>query len=141
MPTIKSVVIASSEDTYPSLLSGGELLEETRPLAPLNPYALSKELSERIGLFRWRSQRLPVSVVRFSVVARAEEALISTGWSGRFLFARGWRDYFKRQGTKRPLRWSPKRRRATARSRSSSEEATASRTFFISRTCATSARA
>ena len=98
MPTIKSVVIASSDDTYPSLLGGGEPLEETRPLAPLNPYALSKELSERIGLFRWRSQRLPVSVVRFSAVAAVEEALSSTGWSGRFLFAGGWLDYFKASG-------------------------------------------
>ena len=98
MPTIESVIFASSDDTYPSLLGRGELLAETRPQAPMNPYALSKEIGERISLFRWRTAGLPVGIVRFSVVAAAGEALGATGWLGRFLFSGGWIDHFREGG-------------------------------------------
>ncbi|OZM75672.1 NAD(P)-dependent oxidoreductase [Pseudonocardia sp. MH-G8] len=84
------VVLASSDEVYPTLGATEEIVEDRR-LAPYSFYGLTKELDERLAAFYHRAHGLPIAVARFSLVAEPHEIASPTGWSGRFLFAAGLR--------------------------------------------------
>lgn len=88
MEGLERLVFASSDEVYPSLQVGARILED-RPLAPYSFYGLTKEVGERFVLFHHRAHGLPVTVVRFSLIAEASEILQADGWSGRLFFASG----------------------------------------------------
>jgi len=82
----RRVVLASSDEVYPSLEAEEIPIPETHPRNPWSFYGLTKLMNEEAAAFFHRAHGLPTAVARFALIAEAPEILTPTGWSGRFLF-------------------------------------------------------
>jgi len=61
--TPPTVLIPSSSEVYGAPPEGG-MIDETQPIAPVNPYGATKEAQEALGLAYHRSKRIPVAIAR-----------------------------------------------------------------------------
>jgi UDP-glucose 4-epimerase len=97
-PGLSRFVLASSDDTYPSLAHTTGLVTEDEPQHPVSFYGATKVMGEDLALHYWYAQAMPVVVTRFCLVARSDEILRPDGWSGRFLFASSLAGFFSAVG-------------------------------------------
>ena len=98
-PGLRRFIVASSDDTYPSLAhTTGRLISESESQHPVSFYGATKVVCEDLALHYWYAQAMPVVVTRFCLIARSEEILRSDGWSGRFLFASSMAGFFSAVG-------------------------------------------
>jgi UDP-glucose 4-epimerase len=96
--TTRRILIASSDEVYPSLKARELPIPETHPQEPWSFYGLSKQLSEHVARYFHRAHALPVTIARFALVAEAPEILAPSGWSGRFLFLSSMRELLEGLG-------------------------------------------
>ena len=97
-PGLSRFVLASSDDTYPSLAHTTGLVTEDEPQHPVSFYGATKVVCEHLALHYWYAQAMPVVVTRFCLIARSEEIMRPDGWSGRFLFASSMAGFFAALG-------------------------------------------
>ncbi|MDA0746724.1 MAG: NAD(P)-dependent oxidoreductase [bacterium] len=76
-PTPPQIVFAGTDAVYEKYVPGGldEPIREDAPSRPQGWYALSKSLAEDLCIGYWRTYKLPVTVLRFSMVVGAGEIL------------------------------------------------------------------
>ena len=76
-PAFRHLLFASTDALYEKYVPGGlrAPITEDTPRRPAGWYALSKALGEEMCEGYWRSDRLPVTILRFSMVLGAGEVL------------------------------------------------------------------
>jgi UDP-glucose 4-epimerase len=102
-PNLQRFAYASSDAVY---ATGGPApglpIDETMPVQPGSVYGASKAGAEQLSLSFWRSDGLPVTILRFGATCDAEELIDPTSVFARWLYLHAARDFLAAQPARSP---------------------------------------
>ena len=102
-PNLQRFVYASSDAVYASGGAPVSLpIDETAPVQPSSVYGASKASAEHLCLSLWRSERFPVTILRFGATCDADELIDPQSVFARWLYLEAARSFLSAQSQRSP---------------------------------------